>query len=90
MHKVSTASAKPSALIALPSFGLRGVLHEYACGGLGRAQLGAAGFSLAALVRPALSPLRYDTLCIIRAWPGGRLQPQGKALGHRSQMYSEP
>ena len=59
---MSTASAKSSDLTALHSFDLLDVLHEYACGGLGRAQLGAAGVSLAALVRPTLSPLRYDTL----------------------------
>ena len=36
MHKLSAASAKSSVLTALRSIGLLDVLHEYACGGLGR------------------------------------------------------
>ena len=39
MHKLSTASAKSPVLTALRSLGLLDVLHEYACGGLGRGAL---------------------------------------------------
>ena len=43
-HHHSTASAESSVLTALRSVGLLDVLHEYACGGLGRDALSGRPF----------------------------------------------
>jgi hypothetical protein len=56
MHKFSTAATKSSALPALHSIGLLNVLKSTF-----------AGASVVRLVRPALSALRDENLCIIRA-----------------------
>ncbi len=56
MHKLSTAATKSSALPALHSVGLLNVLKSTF-----------AGASVACLVRSALSSLRDENLCIIRA-----------------------
>ena len=54
MHKLSTASAESSILTALRSVGLLDVLHEYACGGLGRDALSGWRFR-----RLATTPYAY-------------------------------
>ncbi len=74
MHKFSTAATTSSgvrcALPVLRSVGLLNVLREYVCGGLCRAWRNA--------LRSALSSLRDENLCIIRAYKtlgvGGTLQ----------------
>jgi len=54
MHKFSTASTKALVLTVLRSVGLLSVPYSTL-----------AGASVARLVRPALSPLRDENLCII-------------------------
>jgi hypothetical protein len=56
MHKFSTASPKPSVLTVLRSVGLLSVPYSTL-----------AGVWVARLVNPALSALRDENLCIIRA-----------------------
>ena len=56
MHKFSTASPKSLVLTVLHSVGLLSVPYSTL-----------AGASVARLVRPALSALRDENLCIIRA-----------------------
>ncbi len=56
MHKFSTAAPKSPVLPALHSVGLLNVLKSTF-----------AGAFVARLVRPVLSPLRDENLCIIRA-----------------------